>query len=148
MNRRVKYAASDLLNFEDGDIIEIDTNYFGIPEDQAEYVEGEVIGKYSAAMTNQVYWIVDFGEIKWLSNKKYRAMIVPQNAICKKNEGEITTGSITVKAAPKSLVEMINEMSTCNVWFGVNNLAVTNSSSSSNNNELMIGPVSIDNGCE
>lgn len=87
-NRRERYKMGDRPEFEDGDIVEVDTYYFGVEEETAEYVEGVIVGKHELTF-GEPEWIVDFGDKEWIKNDKcnakYRAMIVSSCAICKKD---------------------------------------------------------------
>jgi hypothetical protein len=83
MIRRPKYGSKDNPQFEDGDVVEVDTFYFGVPAEDAEYVEGVIVGKHELGNSNPTQWIVDFGDKDWFPNQQYRAMVVSPCAICK-----------------------------------------------------------------
>ena len=83
MNRRERYAVGSTPVFDDGDIIEIDTMYFGASEEEAEYIEGVVIGQVIDGFNNYSY-IVDFGDANVFLGRKYRAELIQVCAIVKK----------------------------------------------------------------
>lgn len=100
MNRRPRYDTKDHPYFEDGEVVEIDTHYFGVSEEDAEYIEGVIIGYHmnNSVVTNSPdFWIIDFGEKGWMGggggySQEYRAMAVPKYAIVKKEEDLLENG--------------------------------------------------------
>lgn len=85
MSRRPRYALDDKPEFDDGEVVEIDTVYFGVPEEEADYVEGIVCGKF----------VMDHGFTLWVLNISgqfeipgypYSCTLLPTYAIIKKEE--------------------------------------------------------------
>jgi len=87
MEKEENYTQLDNVQFKDGDIVEIDTNYFGLhlgPK-QDRYIEAIVVGKYemgNTAVAWSTFWIIEF-EDKTYGNYPYRCMLLPVNAIKK-----------------------------------------------------------------
>ncbi len=76
--------------FQDGDIVEVDTSYFGVPDSEAEYIEGMVVGRHELGF-KQISWIVEFGK-NFLPGFEYRTIILPSFAIVKPDLEEEVEG--------------------------------------------------------
>lgn len=85
MNRRPRYTMEDKPNFDDGEIVEIDTHYFGIPEEKAEYVECIVRGKH-AMDYGFTLWVLDVNGQFDIPGYPYSCTLLPTYAIIKKEE--------------------------------------------------------------
>ena len=87
-NKRERYELNADPQFEDGEIIEVDVNYFGIKVSvkDDEYIEGVIVGRHEMGNNLAPYWIVDFGDKNWWPGMKYRTMVLPPCAICKRQE--------------------------------------------------------------
>jgi hypothetical protein len=76
----------DRPDFEDGEVVEVDTHYFGIKEEEAEYVECIVCGKH--IMDHRfVLWVLNVTGQFVIPGYPYSCVLLPTYAIVKKDEG-------------------------------------------------------------
>lgn len=86
MNRRERYTMDDRPDFEDGEVVEVDTHYFGIKEEEAEYVECIVCGKH-VVDHRFTLWVLNISGQFVLPGYPYSCVLLPTYAIVKKEEG-------------------------------------------------------------
>jgi len=86
MDRRERYTIDDKPDFDDGEIVEVDTHYFGLPEEQAEYVECIVCGKH-VMDHGFTLWVLNINGQFVLPGHPYSCVLLPVYAIVKKDEG-------------------------------------------------------------
>jgi hypothetical protein len=85
MNRRPRYTLDDKPDFDDGEIVEIDTHFFGVPEEEAEYIECIVCGKH-VMDHGFTLWVLNIGGQFSIPDYPYSCAMMPTYAIVKKEE--------------------------------------------------------------
>ena len=85
MDRRERYTMDDRPEFDDGEIVEVDTQYFGIKEEETEYVECIVCGKHTMDH-GFVLWVLNVTGQFVLPGYPYSCILLPTYAIVKKEE--------------------------------------------------------------
>ena len=70
---------------DDGEIVEIDTSYFGIPEKDAEYVECIIRGKH-VMDHGFTLWVLDVNGQLTLPGYSYSCILTPTFSIVKKED--------------------------------------------------------------
>lgn len=85
MDRRERYTMDDKPDFDDGEIVEIDTHYFGVLEEEAEYVECIVRGKH-VMDHGFTLWALDINGQFVLPGYPYSCILTPTFSIVKKDE--------------------------------------------------------------
>lgn len=86
MDRRERYTMDDRPQFDDGEVVEVDTHYFGIKEEEAEYVECIVCGKH-VMDHGFTLWVLNINGQFTIPNHPYSCILLPVYAIVKKDEG-------------------------------------------------------------
>ena len=85
MDRRPRYTMDDKPEFDDGEIVEIDTYYFGFPEEKVEYIECIVCGKF-VMEHGFTLWALDISGQFTIPDYPYKCAMIPTYAIVKKEE--------------------------------------------------------------
>lgn len=116
MEYKSLYTSSDDPQFEDGEIVEVDTFYFGGNINYAKYVEGVVIGQGKVGYSSSTYWIVDFGNTNYTPGAKtrilranYRAALVSPGAIVKR-EDDLSQLAINIENKVLKIESVLDEM--------------------------------------
>jgi hypothetical protein len=86
MNRRERYTMDDKPEFENGEVVEVDTHYFGVKEEDSVYMECIVCGKH-VMEHGFVLWVLNIDDQFKIMNYPYSCVLLPTYAIVKKEEG-------------------------------------------------------------